>query len=312
MAVVFIPIRSAVAPPTFHNWLDLGVSANGLTVILTDGTDLFVSIDGGSTFANETTGGPLSGIGWTACDVSRDGSLFVATAADIYTSPDGSTWTNKTAGSAASGVGFSEVVLSTTGSSIMGADVSGNAWLSTDSGGTWTEQPDPTTFGQKFTNMAATASIATVVAGVSANRVTTTTNTGTSWANNTNPVIGQAAVAVSGDGSLFVAAAVSGSEFQTSPDNVTWTTYTSGSAGNWQGVASSTTGQYLVGTSDGDGLIYRSTAFGAGLTATAAPFLTTWGYIWSSDDGTKIKAISFGNGFWQSSDSGATWTETAI
>jgi alpha-tubulin suppressor-like RCC1 family protein len=122
--------------PTGDYWWDIAVSKDGthITALQPYGLTLYVSTDGGSTFASKGGAGD-----WGAVAMSSDGMVQAAStlAGPIYLSTDGgNTWAPTSSGSK----DWWEVAVSDDGSTIV-ASVSGggSVWYSEDQGVTWAE-----------------------------------------------------------------------------------------------------------------------------------------------------------------------------
>lgn len=93
--------------------------------------------------------------------------------------------------------------------------------------------------------------------------------------------------------------------------NLVWTSQTGSGSRNWDSVDMSSDGAKIVATVSGTGYIYRSLDSGV----TWAPITTAGSRSWYkatiSDDGTKL-AASATTGFYNSTDSGVTWTLRSI
>lgn len=338
-----------VSPPggdttVLKQWISLGVSADGTKIIVasflnepsigpdspTSGpqdSDIYISNNSGFTFINTTglTGisGSISGLGFTDCAVSRDGSLFAACTynglgGDVYTSTDGILWTNRTSGSSAANLGFTSVIVSYDGSEIVCSDGAGNVWYSINSGIDWIEVPDPTTFGQSFGQIRGNSDLTKMIAGyLASDRVMIASAGPTDWVSSPNLTInGSTPVAINEAGSYFITGAPPG-QIQTSTDNITWTTQDNSPNTSWIGLACNSTGSIITGAASFDpstsneGSIYRSENGGGDWETLPAPQRLYSG-IWSSLDGTKLVAITNKQGILISQDSGVTWNLTNI
>jgi hypothetical protein len=161
--------------------------------------------------------------------------------------------------------------------------------------------------------------------------VYTSTNAGATWTLAGNaPSNWWQSVASSADGNKLVAA-VGGSErtglIYVSPDaGTTWTQAGNAPSNTWQCVASSADGGKLVSVSQlvepaVGGSIFTSTNSGMTWTSNSVPS-EPWSSVASSADGTKLMAVaynesfstgsgfSYAGGIFNSTNSGATWTQT--
>lgn len=119
------------------DWYRAAVSDDGEKVVVTVGTSIYTSADGGGTWNERTSAGSR---GWFQVAMSADGNKIAATVSGgyIYTSADGgATWTERTsAGSRA----WRGVAMSADGTKLAAAVYNGYIYTSADSGATWVER----------------------------------------------------------------------------------------------------------------------------------------------------------------------------
>ena len=128
----------------------------------------------------------------------------------------------------------------------------------------------------------------------------------TGWTMSSLPSESWSCVASSADGTMMMAADLSGGHhlYLSASSGATWQSY--GPAGDWSGVASSADGTKLA-AAPWDGPIYTSTNSGVTWSATASPSYS-WRSLASSADGTKLAAGGFWEGVFEvSTNSGKTW-----
>ena len=127
---------TGLAAPTGLWFTNISISANGTKMAAADGHSVWISLDGGTTWASHAVPGDNIG----AVTYSGDGSTIYAAGANIWSSTDnGVTWVEKTA--AGTG-GWENIAVSYNGSRLA-ANTGGTIHLSTDGGTTWTVSTPP-------------------------------------------------------------------------------------------------------------------------------------------------------------------------
>ncbi|HSW90364.1 MAG TPA: hypothetical protein VLF64_00010, partial [Candidatus Saccharimonadales bacterium] len=94
----------------------------------------------------------------------------------------------------------------------------------------------------------------------------------------------------------------------TSTDNYTWTKQTSAPSTDWQGIAGSSDGKYLV-SAVWSGDILTSNDYGATWVDRSSAGSHNWVGVASSADGAHLAATAYGGDIWTSSDYGVTWVD---
>jgi len=307
------------------------MSGDGSKIIITDGTDIWLSTNTGSLFSKTTMGTPSPDTGgaWEALGASSDGTVYYGgvvvnpTQSDLFSSSDAATWTSLTTGSPASGVGiFNNIAVSSDKTKIAFPTnaTPNDVYVSSDSGSTWSGQ---TSGGGGSSFLAGSTTLETMLvgstAGIPSEWVDYTINFGGSWApagqGTSSPDVAPL-VAASGDGvTLTAVGAISGvaTTFYSTDSGSTWTAVSgpTGIACDGLAAASAATAIYAA---DGGGSvgIMKSTNGGATWAATGAPTSKIYNDVACSSNGAVVCAVTQGQGVWISTDSGATWTETAI
>ena len=122
-------------------------------------------------------------------------------------------------------------------------------------------------------------------------------------------------MASSSTGQYLVAAASTNLDyvFTSSDFGSTWTQQAAAGARYWSGVASDSTGQYIVATAHNMGRIYTSSNYGVSWTVRA--FSAQWSWVVSSSSGQYLAAVysndgsnGYGGYVCTSSNYGASWT----
>jgi hypothetical protein len=261
---------------------------------------------------------------WSCVASSADGSRLVATVSGglIYTSTNsGSTWT----ATSAPAMNWSSAASSFDGRTLVAASgypyfPEGQIWVSTNSGTTWwmANAPIHTYYSGDWSCVACSADGSRLIA--SGADTYTSTNLGATWTEAIMPTptnIGPwAIVGSSANGNQLVAAAQP--QYTTPPDQyfvggiyvstnagATWTQTSLPNSGYWFSVAFSADGNRLAAVGVA---LYFSTNSGA----TWRTNNVSWypGCAASSADGTQL-VVESQFSIWRSSDSGATWTDTA-
>lgn len=205
---------------------------------------------------------------------SDDGMRLTAATwgSEIYTSSDGGiNWVNQN--KADSWWGFSS---SSSGQLIIGITEKKTFWLSRDYGMTWTS-PFATSPGGSFTKSAISEDGRKMLVGDSLGYLYVSTDRGNTW-RTTGEIKGWSAVAISANGSRFIAAATSdigsvpGGIFVSSDDGVTWRQ--TGADNMWWHVETTPNGNHLVATTtDKLDFVFVSNDAGQSWQTTSSRFL---------------------------------------
>lgn len=199
---------------------------------------------------------------------------------------------------------WSAVASSADGVRLVATENGGPIYTSTDSGATWTARAT----AQPWRYVASSADGTRLVATMQL-AVFHSVDSGATWTqgNWTDPFTLIGPVASSADGVRLIAGqqTLSTGCICTSTDSgQIW--FNNGTAGgSWSGLASSTDGTKLVGTTSA-GRIYTSTD--SGVNWTARDSNRNWAGVASSADGARLVAVTSGGQIYTSTDSGVTWT----
>jgi hypothetical protein len=293
-----------------QNWDSVASSAEGQVLVavanknnntppFSTGGSIFISTNSGATWA-EATGAPTNGL-WETVACSADGGKIIAAGGggvpadflfSIYTSSDmGATWMSNNVPMA----NWQSVASSADGTRLAAADFADRViYTSTNSGAVWTQATNaPKEFWYSIALSADGTKLAAVAngsfSGAGGTNIYISTDFGLTWITNAAPKTPNTTV------------------FQK----------------NWVSIASSADGNKLIAAGGGpngssSGYIFISTNSGAAWTLTATNILPSglgahpWLYVASSADGSKLAAVSDGNGplsgVFISTNSGATWT----
>lgn len=208
-----------VRQPNSSSIYDIAMSADGTKVVgVAHNNSVYTSTDAGATWTQKSVTG--SGPALLSIAMSADGTKLAAVAFNnfIYTSTDsGETWTQQT--SAGSRKWWS-IAMSADGSTLAAVGYDIYPYISTDSGATWSEQ---TALGQHATYSVAINGDGTKIITASAdvyaqtNKVYVSSDSGAHWTEETGDVKGTY-VAVSGDGTRFMAALQGGALYIKAPE----------------------------------------------------------------------------------------------
>lgn len=319
------PVSPLPVPPDTRQWSDSGMSENGSRVILTDGNDIFLSLDSGVTFHNAVNGGqPHGGIG--GVDISADGSTIAAcsfSSRAVYSSIDfGATWQNISQGRV-DNKNWQDLSFSLVGSPILVATetTSFKNYIYNFSGDLWTDKgvtglsvigdrvyfsaEGPFILGATFTDLAIYSS-----------------DSGTTWLTSTeNPSHISAWGALSADGSkmFYIGEGNIGNKWLTSSVDAgtTWVVQEPLSFAP-QGICCDYTGSILYAGDFGDpmgtglGNTWKSIDHGLSWSRLASSPFVAGSIPICSQDGAIVVTIAFGQGAWYSHDAGDTWAQSAV
>jgi VCBS repeat-containing protein len=258
---------------------------------------------------------------WQSIVSSADGTKLAAVARYdyIYTSTDsGVTWTARMTDI---GRSWSSIASSADGMKLAAVGFDG-IYTSTDAGVTWTARRTDIT--RQWLSIASSADGAKLTAlhherslqgGL---LIYTSNDSGVNWTvrniNESDPDTSwhTGSLASSADGTKLAAVARNGYIYSSYDSGSTWTMRFGGNPRNWQSVAMSADGTKQVATDSTD--IYTSSNSGNTWTlrtgtTNLAPI--SWDFVASSNDGTKLAAVSYQTGgVYTSADSGLTWNLT--
>ena len=316
LGTVFGTLVTFFSPPFVgvpnENWDSVASSADGRILVavanennntppFSNGGSIFISTNSGATWA-EATGAPTNGL-WETVACSADGGKMIAAGGggvpsdflfSIYTSSDtGMTWVSNNVPVA----NWQSVASSADGTGLAAADFADRViYTSTNSGADWSQATNaPKEFWYSIalsadgTRLAAVANASFPSFGIGGTNIYTSTDFGVTWITNAAPKIPNTTVAQK----------------------------------NWVSIASSADGNKLIAAGGGpngssSGYIFISTNSGAAWILTATNILPSglsphpWLHVASSADGSKLAAVSDGNGplggVFISTNSGATWT----
>jgi photosystem II stability/assembly factor-like uncharacterized protein len=130
-----------LADCTGQAWYCACLDYDGSHLLVSDGSQAWVSVDSGASWTEALPGG-ASAAG-VSCAIANDGATMYLAAARLWRSADsGSTWTElRPAGD--QDTDFEFTACTAAGSKVFVGEYGGRLWLSTDSGTTWTEmKPD--------------------------------------------------------------------------------------------------------------------------------------------------------------------------
>ena len=110
-----------------------------------------------------------------------------------------------------------------------------------------------------------------------------------------------------GDGTKLLGYNNNGYLYQSTNFGSTWTAFTSGGSGIWNGIASSTDGKTIIAGMNG-GYLYVSTDSGLNWLTQMTDSIRSWSNFASSANGNKLVVTNYGGYIYTSNDSGITWT----
>jgi DNA-binding beta-propeller fold protein YncE len=259
---------------------------------------------------------------WTALASSADGTRLeaVSGSGDSLSYDSGMSWTTNriTPGALAA------VCISADGTNLVlgtgeSGNISGPAYVSTNSGTTWLKASSP---NRNWFSLACSGDGLRVAAvDAAAHIVVTSTDRGLTWQTNSPPVFAfWSSIASSADGPNLIVAAggfngsTNGPVFTSTDAGATWKS-NSLPISNWKTVASSSDGRILAAAAGGlhPGNVYVSTNAGEFWTLSAAPF-TNWQSVALSADGKKLVALArvAANPLYISRDLGASWQSAVL
>jgi hypothetical protein len=193
------------------------------------------------------------------------------------------------------------------------ASLSDGIYLSTDSGGTWTQSGAPSAFSAWYS--IASSSDGTKLVAAGPYFIYVSTDSGANWTQTTaSPGSTWNTVVSSADG-VKLAATSSGFNqdvYLSANSGTTWTNRSPAANASWSSIASSSDGLklYVAGydTDIGSGVIYGSSNSGATWAKINSDH--QWAFVTCTPDGVKLMATD-GNGIYVSTNSGTTWTQTS-
>lgn len=276
----YLPITVTGMPVTNHRLvaglLPVAVTWSGSQFVVVGGSGTILTSPDGTTWTTRRSGTSefFGGIAWSGAQFAAVGLNGV-----ILTSPDGISWTPRASGTSDA---LFDVAWSGTQFVAVGQGTGGTI-LSSPDGVTWTPRLSGTTASL---NGVASSGTTTVAVG---NGVILTSSDGAIWA-----VQGIAAslTAVTWSGTQFVAVG-STDLYLTSPDGVTWTPHSAGTAGNPRAVAWTGTEFVAVGGTGNSATIHTSPD---GVTWTQNAPGTTNLLRGVASSGTKLVIVGTGNG----------------
>jgi photosystem II stability/assembly factor-like uncharacterized protein len=319
-------IFSGVAHAATYAWVDqssLGTQIWGSAALSLDGTkmvagafggNLFISTDGGGTWATSTAAGTAH---WDAITVSSDGQKIAATVGPfnsggmIYTTTNGGvSWTTSNPGG---GSRWATIAGSSDGNKLVAASngdfTAGDIYTSIDAGQTWATS---TSAGTSNWEASAYSANGNKIAVADASYIYISNDGGGTWATSTTAIgsLSWSSVSMSANGSKIVGATTGGSVYISQDGGATWT-LTSYSPGDVIGsVAISGDGSTIaagVGFPfgyDPVGPISISTDNGISWQAETATGDQDWAWVGLSNDGSQLMGVA-GADFGPSGD---VWT----
>ena len=268
---------SELASSPAINWYDIATSSDGTKVAAIDGTY------------------PGTGQGTNG--------------ATLWQSSDsGATWKVNTA---AGRRYWNAIDMSADGTKIITVGVSGNIFLSTNSGTTWTQKTitGRTTTSWADVTMSADGTKIAIVPSSDTNMYISTDSGATFKAAGTGGIYGE--VSISDDGLTIFAVTRSDRDSGGLPQvsvngGTTFRSLSSLPFTYWDGVDVSADGKKMLTSNDQTGLLYSSDS--GGTWKSIAPVGVVTGAV--SDDGLKIVAFGPSSQVWTSTNAGATWVKT--
>jgi photosystem II stability/assembly factor-like uncharacterized protein len=238
---------------------------------------------------------------WETPTVTASGSVAVT-----Y----GSVWSTN---SNSSGLKFwTGIASSSNGAKLAAVADSQKIRTSTDSGVTWTEQPNSAT--ASWTSIASSSDGSKLAAVAYEGAIYTSTDSGVTWtARENESPRNWISITSSSDGVNLAAAVLGGAIYASADSGVTWTAQTNAGVRDWASITSNSDGSKLAAvtrsTFDGvGGVVYTSTDSGVNWTAQTNAGARDWISVTSSSNGTKLAAVVYNGSIYTSSDSGVTWT----
>lgn len=250
----------------------IAASEGGRVLLVGAGTALWLSLDGGSTWATQTT---VTTGTWYKCHVSDDGSVLfaIARSRQLYVSRDGgATWVAQGApGSSSweSGGGSRDGLV------LMAAIYGGSLWMSKDAGLTWAAN---TAAGSRNWQASGVSGDGLTIVGCplsSAARISR--DGGVTWVVTSTVASNWTGCALSNDGHRILL--VGGGIVYLSLDHgVTWTNRASSisSGGNWSGCAMSADGSVMMIGATGGKVWVSQDGGDTWVEQSALPTLTYW------------------------------------
>lgn len=304
--------------PSGTYWYDAAVSANGMIMLVSDNTSLYVSADGGATWG--VRAGAPSGV--SNFTMSADGTRLAAATADfVYTSNDsGITWTQQNnSGAAAIGVApqYSAVVMSSNGMQIIATSRTWSntgTYVSVDGGVTWTQYSGNAALRLNQLYMSANGATATAVSQADY-LLYVSRDGGVTWTKAAVDMVYPSSFISSNGNDIIAFDAPWGAQatkYVSHDQGVTWAPFSGGvpfGAGSCSTSASA--GLAVLVIND----CYNVQVSRDGGQTWALPLLQGnmwWAGAAVSADGTKLLVTDADGGIYTSKDSGVTWKETTI
>lgn len=208
------------------------------------------------------------------------------------------------------------VASSADGTHLVAVQAPGNIWTSTNTGITWSSNNNAPS---AFWNSVASSSNGTHLVAVDnentdGGKIWTSADSGVTWSSaNNSPSTNWYSVASSADGTHLLAAdygnnvtGIGGQLWTSANSGATWSVASGAPSTNWDTVASSADGTHLIAASS---TLWTSTNSGVNWsTSSSPPPAFGWSSVASSADGTHLVAVTFGGSIYNSTNSGATWT----
>ena len=301
------------APVT--NWVSVASSVDGNKLVAAAYGGIVVQDQVGTVMPGPICTSTNSGLTWlettapteiwqSVASSSNGIKLVAASIGNIYTSTDsGATWCQAT--NAPSVLLWRAIASSADGSELIAAagagSGAGSIFISTNSGTTWLPTSAP--IHEHWSSVASSADGKKLLAVPQSGWIYFSTNSGATWIQASAPDFEWQAVAVSSDGTTFVAAAQydyvlvddGGPIYVSTNSGISW--FQSGAPiAKWQAVASAADGARLLASVNRGG-IYTSPDSGITWVENRAPS-QIWTSVTSSGDGTKLVAVVNGSGIY--------------
>lgn len=204
------------------------------------------------------------------------------------------------------------IASSSDGTRMTATVLSGDIYVSRDSGQTWSATSAGGISPASWIAVACSSDGSKEVALVYGGGIYSSTNYGSTWSGNTGVSSANLyCVATSADGSKSVAAVYGGSIYTNA--GTAWAAVGGTSALNWSSLASSDDGSKLVGVVNG-GSIYISSNSGKTWSIVSGTGGKAWQSVTSSSDGSKLAAAinnASSGGIYISTNTGVNWSQSA-
>jgi hypothetical protein len=283
------------AQPIKQHWSAVAVSSNGATAACVSGGAIYTGIAAG--FAGSPQGVFNS---WTCVGSSSDGVNLVAAGLGLlYVSHDsGSTWATPSDLTTQLWV---SVASSANGQTMLAAVSGGPLFISSTSGGSWTQTPTVPALLTNWSSVAVSADGMKLFASVSGGQIFKRVIPSQTWVPH-GPVRNWRAICSSSDGSRLAAAENGGQIYTSSDGGTNWAA--TGPVESWTSIACSANGTNLAATVSG-GQVYISLDFGSSWTPRATA--RNWSSIGMAGAGSILTAAVDGDQLYTSYDSGSNW-----